>query len=74
MAKQKNIWKFNEDDWKIHIEDKELLDKVCEKFDLGSANTVYYEQGVLSNATSWDLIVKDNKIEEVKKFLKGKLD
>ena len=43
MAKQKNIWKFNEDDWKIHIEDKELLDKVCEKFDLGSANTVYYE-------------------------------
>ena len=74
MAKQKNIWKFNEDDWKIHIEDKELLDKVREKFDLGPANTVYYEQGVLSKATSWDLIVKDNKIEEVKKFLKGKLD
>ena len=74
MAKQKNIWKFNEDDWKIHIEDKELLDKVREKFDLGPANTVYYEQGVLSEATSWDLIVKDDKIEEVKKFLKDKLD
>ena len=74
MVKQKNIWKFNEDDWKIHIEDKELLDKVSEKFDLGPANTVYYEQGVLSKATSWDLIVKDNKIEEVKKFLKDKFD
>ena len=74
MAKQKNIWKFNDDDWKIHIEDKQLLDKVSEKFNLGPANTVYYEQSVLSKATSWDLIVKDNKIEEVKKFLKGKLD
>ena len=74
MAKQKNIWKFNEDDWKIHFDDKELLDNVRKKFNLGPVNTVYYEQGVLSEATSWDLIVKDNKIEEVKKFLKGKLD
>ena len=30
MAKQKNIWKFNEDDWKIHFDDKDLLDKVRE--------------------------------------------
>ena len=74
MAKQKNIWKFNEDDWKIHFNDKELLDNVRKKFDLGPANTVYYEQGVFSKETSWDLIVKDEKIEEVKKFLKGKLD
>ena len=72
MAKQKNIWKFNEDDWKIHFDDKDLLDKVREEFDLGSSTTVYYEQGVSSKATSWDLIVKDNKIEEVKKFLKDK--
>ena len=72
MAKQKNIWKFNEDDWKIHFDDKELLDNVRKKFNLGPVNTVYYEQGVLSEATSWDIIVPDDKIEEVKKFLKDK--
>ena len=72
MVKKENIWKFNDDDWKIHFDDKELLDKVCDKFNLGTANTVYYEQGVLSEATSWDIIVPDDKIEEVKKFLKDK--
>ena len=70
MAQQKNIWKFNEDDWKIHFNDKELLDKVREKFDLGSSTTVYYEQGVLSKETSWDLVIPDDKINKVKKFLK----
>jgi hypothetical protein len=40
MAKQKNIWKFNEDDWKVHIEDKELVDKLVEKFSL-EASTIY---------------------------------
>ena len=74
MAKQENIWKFNEDDWKIHFDDKELLDKVCDKFDLGLATTIYYEQGIFSEETSWDLIVPDEKIKEVEKFLKGKLD
>ena len=73
MVKKENIWKFNDDDWKIHFDDKELLDKVCDKFNLESANTVYYEQGVLSEATSWDIIVPDDKIEEVKKFLKDKV-
>ena len=73
MAKNENIWKFNEDDWKIHFDDKDLLDKVREEFDLGSSTTVYYEQGVLSEATSWDIIVPDDKIEEVKKFLKDKV-
>ena len=72
MAKNENIWKFNDDDWKIHFDDRELLDKVCNKFNLGTANTVYYEQGILSEPTSWDIIVPDYKIEEVKKFLKDK--
>ena len=70
MTQQKNIWKFNEDDWKIHFDDKELLDKVREKFDLGSSTTVYYEQGVLSKETSWDLVIPNDKINKVKKFLK----
>ena len=74
MAKNENIWKFNDDDWKIHFDDRELLDKVCNKFNLGTANTVYYEQGIFSKETSWDLVVPNDKIEEVKKFLKGKLD
>ena len=70
MVKKENIWKFNDDDWKIHFDDRELLDKVCDKFDLGSVNTVYYEQGVLSKETSWDLVIPDDKINKVKKFLK----
>jgi|TARA_B100001079_G_C16029759_1_gene348137 zona occludens toxin (predicted ATPase) len=70
MAKQKNIWKFNEDDWKIHFDDKDLLDKVREEFDLGSSTTVYYEQGVLSKETSWDLVIPNDKINKVKKFIK----
>ena len=70
MAQQKNIWKFNEDDWKVHFNDRELLDKVREKFDLGSSTTVYYEQGVLSKETSWDIVIPNDKINKVKKFLK----
>ena len=70
MAKQKNIWKFNEDDWKIHFDDKDLLDKVREEFDLGSSTTVYYEQGVLSKETSWDHVIPNDKINKVKKFIK----
>ena len=72
MVKKENIWKFNDDDWKIHFDDKELMDKGCDKFNLESDNTVYYEQGVLSEPTSCDIIVSDDKIEEVKKFLKDK--
>ena len=68
------MWKFNEGDWKIHFDDKELLEKVRNKFDLGSSTTIYYEQGIFSKETSWDLVVPNDKIEEVKKFLKGKLD
>ena len=28
MAKQKNIWKFNDEEWKAHIDDKDLFEKV----------------------------------------------
>ena len=70
MAKQKNIWKFNDEEWKIHINDVELFEQTKKKFDLGNSVTIYYESGSLSEETSWDIIVTNNKINEVKKFIK----
>ena len=70
MAKQKNIWKFNDKEWKIHITDAELFEQTKKKFDLGNSVTIYYESGSLSKETSWDIIVPNSKINEVKKFIK----
>ena len=42
MAKQRNIWKFNDNDWKVHISDASLLEQVKIKFDLGKSQTIYY--------------------------------
>jgi len=70
MAKQKNIWKFNDDEWKVHITDAELFELTKKKFDLGNSVTIYYESGSLSEETSWDIVVPNNKINEVKKFIK----
>jgi zona occludens toxin (predicted ATPase) len=70
MAKQKNIWKFNDKEWKIHITDAELFEQTKKKFDLGNSVTIYYESGSLSEETSWDIIVPNDKINEVKKFIK----
>ena len=70
MAKQKNIWKINDVEWKAHIDNKDLFEKVKEKFNLGNSITIYYESGSLSEETSWDIIVPNNKINEVKKFIK----
>ena len=42
MAQEKNIWKFNDDEWKVHIEHKELRDKLIQKFDL-ERSTIYYQ-------------------------------
>ena len=70
MAKQKNIWKFNDEEWKIHINDVELFEQTKKKFNLGNSITIYYESGSLSEETSWDIIVPNSKINEVKKFIK----
>ena len=70
MAKQENIWKFNDEEWKIHLTNRELLEQTKKKFDLGKSNTIYYESGSLSEETSWDIIVPNDKINEVKKFIK----
>ena len=69
MAKQRNIWKFNDDEWKVHIKDDDICQKLIDNFNL-ERSTLYYENGKFSEETSWDLIVPNDKIEEVKKFLK----
>ena len=70
MAKQENIWKFNDKEWKVHFTDINLLEQAKIKFDLKNSVTIYYESGSLSKETSWDAIVPNDKIDEVKKFLK----
>ena len=69
MAQQKNIWKYNDDEWKVHIEHKELYDKLIQKFDL-EHSTTYYQNGVLSEETAWDVLVPNKLIADVKKFIK----
>ena len=69
MAREKNIWKFNDSEWKVHIDKKEICDKLTEKFKL-KASTVYYETGVLSEETSWDVLVPIDLITDVKRVLK----
>ena len=70
MAKQRDIWKFNDEEWKIHITDVELFEQTKKKFNLGKSVTTYYESGSLSEETAWDIIVPNDKINEVKKFIK----
>ena len=69
MAKNENIWKFNDDEWKVNIKDDDICQKLIDNFNL-ERSTIYYENGGLSEETSWDLIVPNDKIEEIKKFLK----
>ena len=69
MAKNENIWKFNDDEWKVHIVGDDICQKLIDNFNL-ERSTIYYENGGLSEETSWDLIVPNDKIEEIKKFLK----
>tara|TARA_Y100000310_G_scaffold321542_1_gene379294 strand:- start:420 stop:641 length:222 start_codon:yes stop_codon:yes gene_type:complete len=70
MANQKDIWKFNDDEWKIHIIDKTLKERVRKKFNLINTGTIYYEKGNFQEETSWDIIVPNNLINKVKKYIK----
>ena len=69
MAQEKNIWKFNDDEWKVHISDKKVCDKLSMKFNL-KASTVYYETGVLSEEPSCEIMGPYNLISDVKTMLK----
>ena len=70
MVKRNDIWKFNEEEWKIHIKDESLKVKVQEKFNIGKSGTIYYENGNFQEETSWDLIVPNALINKVKKYIK----
>ena len=70
MVKQKDIWKFNDDEWKIHIIDKSLKVNVQKKFNLINTGTIYYENGNFKEETSWDIIVPNDLINKVKKYIK----
>ena len=69
MAKNEDIWKYNDDEWKVHVRDEDVRQKLIDTFKLDSS-TVYYENGRLSEETSWDVVVPNSKIKKVKKFLK----
>ena len=70
MVKQKDIWKFNDEEWKIHISDESLKVNVQKKFNLIDSSTIYYENGNLSEETAWDITVPNNLINKVKKYIK----
>ncbi len=68
---QKDIWKYY-DDWKVHIEDYELVERICQSFNLMTQLdrcTKYYD-GDLSNPVAWDLIIPNEYIDDVKKQIK----
>ena len=71
MAKNEDIWKFNDDEWKVHVTDNDIYQKLIDNFNF-ERSTIYYENGGLSEETAWDVVVPNDKIEEVKKFLKDK--
>ena len=70
MAKQRNIWKFNDNEWKIHITSESLRDNLQKMFNLEKSGTIYYENGNFQEETSWDIIVPNNLINKVKKYIK----
>ena len=70
MVKQKDIWKFNDEEWKIHISDKSLKVNVQKKFNLIDSGTIYYGNGNFQEETAWDIIVPKDLINKVKKYIK----
>ena len=70
MAKQRDIWKFNDNEWKVHITSESLRDNLQKKFNLGKSGTIYYENGNFQEETSWDIIVPNDLINKVKKYIK----
>ena len=67
---QESIWKFNDDEWKVHITSEQLKEEVLKNFNLRNSTTTYYESGTFEEETSWDLIVPNKLITKVKKYIK----
>ncbi len=72
MEKRKlpSVWKFNDDEWKVHISSESLKEKIEEKFNLEKSGTIYYENGTFQEETAWDLIIPNKIINKVKKYIK----
>ena len=70
MVKRNDIWKFNDNEWKVHITSESLKKNLLEKFNLEKSGTIYYETGNFQEETSWDIIVPNNLINKVKKYIK----
>ena len=71
MAKKENIWKYY-DYWKVHITNSELMEEICQTFNLIDQLdncTKYYDKS-FSNLIGWDIIVPDEFIKDVKKHIK----
>jgi len=68
--RQESIWKFNDEDWKVHITSEQLKEEVQKKFNLGKSTTTYYESGTFKEETSWDIIVPNSLISKVKQYIK----
>ena len=67
---QESIWKYNDEDWKVHITSEQLKEEVQKKFNLGKSTTTYYESGTFKEETSWDIIVPNSLISKVKQYIK----
>tara|TARA_Y100001937_G_scaffold65011_1_gene88976 strand:+ start:811 stop:1038 length:228 start_codon:yes stop_codon:yes gene_type:complete len=67
---QESIWKFNDEEWKVHITNEQLKEEVLKNFNLRNSTTTYYESGTFQEETSWDLIVPNKLITKVKKYIK----
>ena len=67
---QESIWKFNDEEWKVHITSGQLKEEVLKKFNLGNSTTTYYESGTWKEETSWDLIIPNALINKVNKYIK----
>ena len=65
-----SVWKFSDNENKIHITNEKLKDDVLNKFELRNSAPIYYENGSFNEETAWDLIVPDNLINKVKKYIK----
>ena len=63
---QESIWKFNDEEWKVHITSEQLKEEVLKNFNLEKSGTIYYENGNFQEETSWDLIVPNKLITKVK--------
>ena len=57
MARENNIWKFNDDEWKVHITSEQLKEEVLKNFNLRNSTTTYYESGTFEKFHGQDCTI-----------------